>query len=868
MRTGTAKRHLNVHRLRTAQDVWMVAVFAVFLFVSAVCFGASAPRAPDAPTAPAPSAPVSPPSTVIAVADVATRAMEVSSLLRNLTTKLAANSGIETIRKDLPAASAAIAVEFAGTQRVLRDQPPLATLQAQQQLWQAMEHQRTVWLNALTVRATQLQQALTQLADLQKAWLFTRTAARASKAPKPVLQQIDETVSALEAAQRPFQAQRIALLDLQSQVAEELTRCGTALAQIAQAQQTAVGGILTRDSPPIWTTELWAQAQKTLPSRVPEIAAASWQDIRLYIRNPSMGMPLHAGIFVVLALIFCGARRRLDQWAASGEGTSSAAMVFDRPFAAALIGPMLFGAGPLSAAPPTVRVLLEVAALAPMIRLTRQMVHPRLVPGLYCLGILFAFDAVRQAFTGVALVGQAILVLEALAGIIILRLLHLTHLQRSSVESARTSGTRAFEVLSGLVLVLLSVGLVAGVFGYMRLAILLVPGVLAGGALALTLYAVLRVISGAVAFALHVWPLRLLQMVHHHRALLERRIYRLMVWVAIFTWFGRYLDYVGLLQPAFSLGSSILATRLERGSISTSVGDILAFFLTVWMAYLLSGFIRFVLKEDVYPRIGVPKGMSYATSSLIHYILLALGFVVGLAVLGVNLTQVTVLAGAFGVGIGFGLQSVVNNFVSGLILLFERPIHVDDTIEMGDLLGKVRRIGIRASTVHTLNGADIIVPNSQLVSDKVINWTLSDQLRRIDLQVGLNYSADPQEVIGVLEGVAAAHSLVLKEPAPKALLVGYGDSSINFELRAWTDRFDNWSWIRSDLAVAVYEAAHKAGMSFPFPQREVRLLNDAEGVSNATRRRGGSQTSVPEWREEDPTGKKKGAKMNETEEPG
>ena len=266
---------------------------------------------------------------------------------------------------------------------------------------------------------------------------------------------------------------------------------------------------------------------------------------------------------------------------------------------------------------------------------------------------------------------------------------------------------------ASLLLVAFAAGLVGASIGYLRLASLAISGILAAGITALLLYTFVRVASGLIAFALHVWPLRALRMVQNHRDLLEKRTYYFLLIVAVFALVFRYLDAIALLQPALSFGQTMLATKLERGSISISVGDVAAFFLTVWTAYLLSGFIRFVLEEDVYPRTRITPGMSYATSSLLHYLILAVGFVAAIGVLGVDLGKVTVLAGAFSVGIGFGLQSVVNNFVSGLILLFERPIDKGDSVEIGNLRGTVRHIGIRASVVRTSQGADIIVPNAQ-----------------------------------------------------------------------------------------------------------------------------------------------------------
>jgi potassium efflux system protein len=424
--------------------------------------------------------------------------------------------------------------------------------------------------------------------------------------------------------------------------------------------------------------------------------------------------------------------------------------------------------------------------------------------------------------------GQGILVLEAAAGIAVLVWLLIYGARREAQGLGQTSALR--RLAAAFVLAALTVGLVAAVFGYMPLARLTIPGVLAGGALALELYASVQVAMGVIAYALRVWPMRLLHMVQHHRAFLERRIYKLFLWLALVAWFTRYLDYLGLFDPVSSMAGAFLNTRFERGSISTSVGDIVAFFLTVLAAYLLSAFIRFVLEEDVYSRTRIATGQSYAVSSLLNYSILAIGFVVALGVLGLDLNKVTVLLGAFGVGIGFGLQSVVNNFVSGLILLFERPIHVGDTVQVGNFQGRVRRIGIRASIVHTAQGAEIIVPNAQLITQDVTNWTLSDRLRRIDLPVAVIAGAAPKKVIELIETVARAHPQVLHDPAPRCLFMSYGDNAINFELRAWTD-FANSGQVHSDLTVAIYEAVNAAGMSFPFPQREVRLLSDYDGES-------------------------------------
>jgi len=807
---------------RAARRLPVIVLAAVFLLMAVP--GTAAAQTPSEPQqTTAPSA-----TTAISQAEVAIRATELDNLLRTLATNLAPSPAIETIQNSLPEVGSRLEREFAQTVSALQQQPTLETLQAQHEVWQKRQVQATTWLNLVTKRAIDLQETLSRLTNLQTTWSSTLDAARAAPSSEPILQEIETALTAIKAAQTPLQAQQDTMLDLQSRVANELGRCNDALSQIAQAQRSAVGGLLTR-AMPIWSAELWLKARTEGPAKVRQIAASRWEDIEQYLQDPSQSMPLHLGIFTALALLLFAMRRRVQRWTVADKHLPFTTTVFDHPYAAAFVATLLVVSAPNLPTPLTVRHIFIVVGLVPMIRLVRPAINPRLVTGLYVLGVLYALDTVREAFAGAPLVEQALLLLETLLAMAVLGwALAGEDLKRLVTQANEATGLSTLRTGAGSILLVLSVGLVASILGYMRLARLLVSSVLGGGILALELAATVQVLSGMLALALHVWPLRRLQMVQHHRNLLERRGYHLLVWLAVVGWLIRWLDYVGLFQPTLSFLESVLSARFERGSISLSLGDIVAFLLTVWVAYLLSAFIRFVLQEDVYPRKGIPRGSSYAISSLLHYIILSLGFVVGLGMLGMDFTKVSVLLGALGVGIGFGLQSVVNNFVSGLILLFERPIHVGDTIDVGDLQGEVRRIGIRASTVRTGQGADIIVPNAQFITANVTNWTLGDQLRRIDLPVGVNYGASPQQVIELLEAVARADPRVLRDPPPRCLFLSYGDSSINFELRAWTDQFADGSQIRSDLAAAVYDAVYAAGLSFPFPQREVRLLRDPE----------------------------------------
>ena len=795
-----------------------------------------------------PQAVVPPPPAAIAPEEVAARSSEVTNLLITFSEKFTYSAEIERIQQALPAVSKQIDLDAAETAATLAAQPPLTILEAQRALWQRRLIQVSNWLTRLTRQAVELQKALERLSQMKTTWTQTRQAGQARQAPGVVLQQIEATLASIETAQQPLKTREAVVLGLQADMAAKQARCDEMLAQILKERNSAVQGIAVRQSLAVWSSALWGHARTALPQTLHDIERGFRINIRQYVRDPARGMPLHAALLLALTMATCAARRKKRQLKDSGVGVSPVVKVFDRPYSAALVLGLLLATAVNSPAPARVKDVLAVLVLVPVVRLVRPVIDPRFAPAIYTAAILYAVDLVRQAFGGIPLVEQALLILESLAAVAVLGgLLHAGRLAHDPEPAQQGLHASWMPLLAKMLMFGLVVDGLAAALGFTRLARLITPASLSGGVLVLTLYAYVRVAGGAAVMALRSRLLQQLQMVRNHGDRIQRWIDRLLVWTAVFIWINRSLEYIGMLDPVLSAGDAILGLRLERGSISISIEDIFAFGLTVLAAFLLSALIRFALQEEIYPRRGVARGMSYAYSRLVHYVILAVGFLVGLGVLGMDLTRVTVLAGAFGVGIGFGLQNVVNNFVCGLILLFERPVHVGDIVEVGDLLGEVRHIGIRASTVRTYQGADIIVPNAQFITANVTNWTFSDQLRRIDLPVGVNYGAAPQTMIELLEKTAQAHAAVLEYPPPRGLFMGYGDSSINFELRAWTAQFANWAVIRSELASAVYDAVRAAGMSFPFPQREVRILgNQTPQKAAGPRSEGEAETAQKE----------------------
>jgi small-conductance mechanosensitive channel len=270
---------------------------------------------------------------------------------------------------------------------------------------------------------------------------------------------------------------------------------------------------------------------------------------------------------------------------------------------------------------------------------------------------------------------------------------------------------------------------------------------------------------------------------------------------------------------------------LKLGGSPVTLWAIIQLVVLVALLFYLSGKLRIWIVEQFLTRTRMELGARQATGSIIRYTIIAIGFIVILQTAGIDLTALNVLAGAVGIGVGFGLQNIVNNFISGLIILFERPIKVGDRIVVGNVEGDVVHIGGRSTTVVTNDNITIIVPNSKFITEDVVNWSHNDRKVRFRIPVSVAYGSDIHLVERLLLEVAAANLDVLEKPPPAVRLMEFGDNGLNFELRAWsTTLIHRRGLLTSALNYGIYKAFTENGIEIPFPRRDIRMLR--EGVDN------------------------------------
>lgn len=756
----------------------------------------------------------------VPVADVPARAQATHERLMGLEAQALADPRIEQIKEELPELRSEIKDRAKLDTRQLAEHPTRTLVDTMARSWGAYSAQVTELNHSISKRTSTVAQDVSELTKLRTLWQNTREQANAAGLTGAILKRTKETLKRIDQTRRVVDARMAALVSLQDKVSELEAVVYELQAKAISAEDQLRVELFSLDSPPLWSLSL---------KRDTPLSETTQNKFKGNLEQATDFIATHAGRLVgcilggILLITFLSSMSRSAKRSAEKDpAVRSAATILQRPFSAGILVSLGFGALVLTAiAPPFVAATAGLILIVPILRLLPYTILLDLRWALYSVSLWFALAYFHRFFLADPTIIRLALLFESVAVLAVLvwllRPARLDQLDKPS-NALRTIG---FGIRASIPILVIAI--ITNITGNVGLAELLMRAILATVYLAFLFFACESVLEAALTMALRTHVLRKLRMVRNHGELILRRG---TLWIHLgftFLWLSYSAQAFRVRSPIVDGVHAFLTANLEVGDLEISSWDFILFGLMIWLSLWASRSIRFVLEEDVLTRATLPRGVPFAISTMARYTVLLTGFFVAVAAAGFDLSRFALLAGALGVGIGIGLQDVVNNFVSGLILLFERPIQLGDIVEVGERRGEVKRIGMRSSTVHTFDGAEVIIPNSQFISKDFVNWTLSNRQRRINVFIGVAYGTDPTQVIEILTKIAQDNDDIRNYPAPQALFVGFGDSSLDFELRGWTDRFDGWRQVQSDMSVAISVALREAEIQIPFPQRDLHL---------------------------------------------
>jgi len=669
--------------------------------------------------------------------------------------------------------------------------------------------------DVLTQRGTELDALSRELSTMQKRAESLRDDSTSAPVAQAIRARIASIISEAKRLQGITQQRLNAIEATQNKVLLMEQRIRTARADLAEVGARHVRALAELQQPPLWRLTMADIAKSAAGST--RFAGQAIPGALRYARENPARVILHGAAWLVTFGFILYLRRSFNS-DESGKPVSRAAT---RPVSASMLIVLLLAPLFHPEAPSSVLQILGLMAIVPLLRTLVLYLDASLHPALYTLAAAWLLERVTVAFAReIVLQRLALLVLSV-------TMIALFFWARSlQIATGLSLGPRVAPIVRMLAVVGIGASILSllfNVIGNADLALLMQSTTVRAAILAAGIYAGVLVIGEIAPICLQSARTRGIRSIINHEAHILSRI-RLVVAIGGFLfWLSVVLDGLHLFVPLTEFVSATLAAQWTIGKVTVSLGRVLGFVAAVWIAVQASRITQVLLRDDVLPKFALPRGVPNAISVIANYVMVLIGILLGAGILGIELSNFALIISALGVGIGFGLQNVVNNLVSGFILIFERAVQVGDTIQLNDVSGKVTQIGLRASRLRTFTGSEVIVPNGDLISNRLVNWTLSDNRRRLETVVGVAYGSDLERVHTVLREVLDREPDVLSDPAPTVVFEAFGDSALNFRLLYWIAEFDTGLRVTDSVNTAIAAALAANGIVIPFPQRDIHI---------------------------------------------
>lgn len=775
------------------------------------------PITPIAPIMPAPSVVA---ATSIAVPDILARASAERQRLA-AARQLLASSSLQPLRDSLARLAAPVDAKLGVASGVALRNLPIMRLESLARHWEFDARRFDSWQLQAHRTFAPYDAIAMGLSQSRAAWSATRAAGLLDGLPPVLAERVDAMVVQIDEVEAQLGEVLASQFELLQRSAELKARIESGRGEVAAAIDDVDERLLRVDVPPLWRQ--WfppASSQAMLATMRSGLEIEQRFAIDYNAARTGNQLALRIVQFLLLPLLLWLAVRSRHGAAAGAAGALPQAL--RRPVSAWLLLSMLSVLALEPDAPLLVQEFAMLLALVPVLRLLPAGATRSFGIWPYVAIALYGLD--RSCVAVVADAGLYrlwLLVLNALALGLTWRMLRQPLPAVSSGRDRRLQA--AIRLVGRLVLGALLIAAACNVAGNVSLAEMLTSGVIDSGYMALLLYASVAACQDIVRALLNQPGFAASPFVRRHAVTLDARASRLLALGALLAWLLYSMHRLRVLRPVRGAVTALMQAGLDVGEVSIHIGAVLVFVFSAWLAFWAARTMRRVLREELPGHTRLPRGVGNSIASLSYYGVLLLGLLLALSAAGFRVSQLALVFGALGVGIGFGLQNVVNNFVSGLVLMFERPIQPGDVVDAAGVSGTVREIGLRATTIRTFDGADSVVPNGLLLSGNLTNWTMFDQSRRFEITIAVAHGCDPAQVLALLGAAASNTAGVAREPAPVVLLTASDVSGLTFAVRAWTGDLATWGHVRGDLLAHALAALQAAGISLARPRFDVDL---------------------------------------------
>jgi small-conductance mechanosensitive channel len=755
----------------------------------------------------------------IKVSDIPEEAVRTILKLKEIEKVLQEDENARQVHNSLPSYAASIDELLNSPVYKHLERESIRSLQKRSAEWKIYLKQLNEWEKFYKERIDVYDKNRAILEDYSKLWSQTHINANNKNAPQEIQDHITSVIIEIEKLRNHAKSFYDAILVGSNIVTTKILLINETLNKIKKTEIMLSNRVLYQNKLPYF--DVFRQesfAPLAYLNSAYSVLKEKFQEARIYFQSNAdklwyllLSVVLNAVFIAYFNLLY----RKKKLFVRKESLHKKAFFFIGRPFSTFFILVVLWNVVIFPEVPTTVTEFQLLLILIPILRILLTIVPVKAMRHFYLYFVLYFFSRIETNAVGHELDSRTLALLLSFGMAV-----YIYYLIKDRVFEtlAREFFQRMIYRFLKLLILLLIVSIFANLYGAEQLATRILEGSFSVIHASLIFYTITIILTGYIVVLLRRRISTASNMVEKFSKRVERMTtIFIKLWMFVW-WFIIVTKVVGIYPYLVEFKNNTLALSWQIASTTISVQSIFDFLVIIIGTWFTARLVNTLLEVEVFARFTLPRGMPTAISTTLNYLIIISGTIIALSSLGITPAQFALVFGALGVGIGFGLRNIIANFVSGIIMVFERPVQIGDTIEINKTMGKVLGIGARSSTLKTFDGSEVIIPNADFIAKEITNWTLSDERRRKVLVFKVDFDSDIELVMKIMNDVATSHPDVLTEPEPQSAFLGFGEYYLEFKLYFWLTK--NLIGAPSDIAIGIYKELKKAGVKMPLPKQE------------------------------------------------